>query len=131
MNQLNELDEKCTTTIHHTTLIKQQRSKWHDRFIKKNMFCEEYLDLLYDSQFKMDFKGKLRMRWLGNYKIDHVFDNGTVRLTTIDENQTPLFTNGHLLRLYHKPISNDAFISQVAADPDCQLVQEQGFPRVS
>ena len=56
------------------------------------------------------------------YIIDKVFDNGTVRLTTIDENQTPLFANGHQLQLYHKPISKDAFISQVAVDPDYQLV---------
>ena len=40
LNQLNELDEKRTATVHHTTLIQQQRSKWHDRFIKKNMLCE-------------------------------------------------------------------------------------------
>ena len=62
------------------------------------------------------------MRWLGPYKIDQVFDNGSVHLTTIDENQTPLFANGHRLRLYHIPILKDAFISQVAADPYYQLV---------
>ena len=68
---------------------------------------------------------------MGPYIIDKVFDNGTICLTTIDENQTTLFTNGHRLWLYHKPISKDAFISQAAADPDCQLVQEQGFSPVS
>ena len=86
------------------------------------MLCEGDWDLLYDSQFKRDFKGNLCTRWLGTYIIDQVFDNGNVRLTTIDENQTPLFANGHRLWLYHKPISKDAFTSQVAADSDCQLV---------
>ena len=61
---------------------------------------------------------------MGPYKIDKVFDNGTVHFTTIDENQTPMFANGHWLLLYHKIISKDAFISQVVADPDCQLVHE-------
>ena len=71
---------------------------------------------MFDSRFKVDFKGKLRTRWLGPYRIDKVFDNGTVYLTTIDENQTPLFGNGHRLWIYHKPILKDAFISHVVAD---------------
>ena len=82
---------------------------------------------MYDSQFKRYFKGKLHTRWMGPYRIDKVFDNGTTRLTTIDENQTPLFANGHRLQLYQKPISKDVFISQVAADPYYQLVHEQHF----
>ena len=131
MNQLNELDEKHTVVVHHTSLIQQQHSKWHDRFIKKKVFCKGDQDLLYDSWFKRDFKGKLCTRLLGPYRIDKVFDNGTICLTTIDKNQTPMFANGHRLRIYHKPISKDVFISQVAADTNCQLVQEQDFSPVS
>ena len=78
LNQLNELDEKCTAAVQHTTLIQQEQSKWCDRFIKKKMFCEGDWDLLYDSRFKRDFKGNLRTRWLGPYKIDWVFDNEIV-----------------------------------------------------
>ena len=40
LNQLNELDEKHIVAVDQTTLIQQQRSKWHDRFIKKKVFCE-------------------------------------------------------------------------------------------
>ena len=72
---------------------------------------------MYDSSFKREFKGKLCTRWLGPYQVDRVFDNGTVRLVTIDEDRMPLFSNGHRLRLYPKPISRDAFISCVAVDP--------------
>ena len=95
LNRLNEQDEKRTIAVHHKTLIQKQCSKWHDRFIEKKMLCEGDWDLLYDSRFKRNFKGNIRMRWLGPYKIDQVFDSGTVQLTTIDENQTPLFANGH------------------------------------
>ena len=102
-------------------LIQQQRSSWHDRFIKKKVFYEGDWALLYDSIFKRDFKGKLRTRWLGPYLVDRVFNNGTVHLVTIDENHVPLFANGHRLWLYRKPFSKDAFISQIAADPDYQL----------
>ena len=97
LNKLNELDEKRTTAVHQTTLIQQHRSKWHDRFIKKKVFYEGYWALLYDSMFKRDFKGKLCTRWLGPYQIDKAFDNGTIRLITIDENEMLLFTNGHSL----------------------------------
>ena len=82
------------------------------------MFNEGDWDLLYDSRFKRDFKGKLSKKWLGPYRIDKVFNNGTIHLTVIDENQTPMFANGHRLRFYHKPISKDAFISQVATNPN-------------
>ena len=88
---------------------------------KKKVFCEGDWELLYNSRFKRDFKGKLCTRWLGPYLVDRVFDNGTIRLVTIDENRAPLFANGHRLQLYHKPISKDAFTSQIAADPECQL----------
>ena len=101
MNQLNELDEKHTIDLHQTTLIQQQCSKWHDRFIKKKVFYESHSDLFYDSWFKKDSKGQLRTRWLGTCKIDKVFDNGTVCFTSIDENQTPLIANGHRILLYH------------------------------
>ena len=33
LNQLNELDENRTIVVHHTTLIQQKCSRWHDRFI--------------------------------------------------------------------------------------------------
>ena len=108
---MNELDKNRLVAVDQTMLIQQQRSNWHDRFIKKKVFCEGDWELLYDSRFKRDFKGKLRIRWMGPYLVDRVFDNGTVRLVTIDENRAPLFANGHRLRLYHEPISKDAFTS--------------------
>ena len=125
MNQLNELDENRLAAVDQTMLIQQQRSNWHDRFIKKKVFCEGDWALLYDSRFKRDFKGKLRTRWLGPYLVDRVFDNGTILLVTIDENRVPLFTNGHRLRLYRRPISKDAFISQIVTDLDYQLAPGQ------
>ena len=130
MNQLNEIDEKRLAAVDQTVLIQQQRSNWNDRFIKKKVFCEGDWELLYDSIFKRDFKGKLRIRWLGPYLVDRVFNNGTVFLVTIDENHAPLFSNGHRLRLYHKPVSKDAFsTSQIVANPEYQL--EQGHESFS
>ena len=51
MQQLNELDEKHLDAIHQTTVIQQQRTKWHDWVIKKKLFKKGDWDLLYDSLF--------------------------------------------------------------------------------
>ena len=72
----------------------------------------EYWVLLYDSQFK-DFKGKLCTRWLGPYKVDTVFDDGTVKLVTVDSAKMLLLANGHQLRLYHQPTSKESFVNIV------------------
>jgi hypothetical protein len=47
---------------------------------------------------------------MGPYEVDKVFDNGTVRLVTIDEACTPLIENGHHLRIYHKPAPKASFV---------------------
>ena len=82
---------------------------------------------MYDSRFKRDFKAKLCTRWLGPYQINKVIDDGIVHWVTIDEDQMALFANGHRMRLYHKTISKDAFISCVAVNLDYQLMQGQEF----
>jgi hypothetical protein len=58
LQQLNELDEKCLDVIHQTSVIQQQRMKWHDQVIKKKLFQKGDWALLYDSHFKT-FQGKL------------------------------------------------------------------------
>jgi len=99
LEQLQELDEKRWDAIHQTTMIQQQRIRWHDKVIKQKQFQKGNWAPLYDSRFE-NFQGKLRTRWLGPYEVDVVFPNGTVRLLTIDDSRTPLLVNGYRLRLY-------------------------------
>ena len=33
--QLNELDEVRQNAMQHTILVQEQRTKWHDKFIRK------------------------------------------------------------------------------------------------
>jgi hypothetical protein len=82
--KLNELNETRQETLQRTTLIQEQRTKWHDKYLKKKKFQQGYWALLYDSRFK-NFKGKLTTRWMGPYKIDTIYDNGSIRIKTIDE----------------------------------------------
>jgi hypothetical protein len=91
---LNELDEIREEALQRTTLIQEKRTKWHDKYLKKKKFQQADWALLYDNRFK-NFKGKLTTRWMGPYEIDIVYDNGSIRIKTIDEQQTPLLMNGH------------------------------------
>ena len=52
LQSLNELHKKRLDVIHQTTMIQQQRSKWHDKTIKHKQFQKGNWALLYDSRFK-------------------------------------------------------------------------------
>jgi hypothetical protein len=112
---------KCTWIPYITQTLFNNNTKWHDKFIKKKVFQKGDWALLYDSRFKY-FKGKLCTRWLGPYEVEIIFDNGTVKLTTIDDSQISLLVNGHRLRLYHQPLSKDSFLSHVISKPGFEII---------
>jgi hypothetical protein len=51
-----------------------------------------------------------------------VFDNGSIKVKTIDESGVSFVINGHRLKLYNKPISRDDFISQLSQQEEMQVV---------
>jgi hypothetical protein len=55
---------------------------------------------------------------MGPYEIDTVYDNGSIRINTIDEQQTPLLVNGHWLRIYNKPLSREEFLTCILQNLD-------------
>ena len=77
---------------------------------------------MYDSRYK-DFKGKLRTRWLGPYKVEKFNENGSVLIRTMDEEAIPMLVNGHHLKIYRKPLSRQEFIEIVEKS---MLAVEQG-----
>ena len=81
--QINELDEIRQDALQRIMLILNKRKKWHDKFIKKKQFNTGYWELLFDSRLKF-FKGKLTTRWMGPYEVVTTFDNGSVKIKTID-----------------------------------------------
>ena len=94
MEQLNELDEIRKDAIQRTNLVQQQRSRWHDKYIKEIKFQPGDQALLFDSKFK-NFQGKFKTHWFGPYEIENVFDNGAVIIRTIYEEKFHLLVNGH------------------------------------
>ena len=121
--QLNELDEIRQDVVQRTALIQNQRTKWHDKFLKKKTFEEGDWALLFDSRFK-HFKGKLTTRWMGRYEIVTAFYNGSVKIRTIDEEQATFVVNGHRLKVYHKPLSKQEFIHTMSQQSGLALVGE-------
>ena len=61
---------------------------------------------------------------MGPYEIVTFFDNGSVKIKTIDEEQTAFVVNGHRLKVYHKPISKQEFIHTMSQQSGLQLVGE-------
>jgi hypothetical protein len=77
-------------------------------------------DLLFDSRYK-DFKGKLQTRWLGPYEVVTLYDNGRVKLHTIDDDQISFMANGHHLKLYQKHMSKEAFIQALVQKSELNM----------
>ena len=82
---------------------------------------------MYDSRFK-NFKGKLTTRCMGPYEIDTIYDNGSIRIKTIDEQQTPLLVNGHRLQVYNKLLSKEEFLTRILQNLDMQMISKEGDP---
>ena len=89
--------------------------KWHDRFIKNKTFNKGDWALLFDSKFK-DFKANFTTHSLGPYEIEEIFDNGAVKIRTIDQESTSLLVNRHRLKVYNRPISKEAFMKQLVEE---------------
>ena len=81
---------------------------------------------MFDSRFK-DFRGKLTTHWLGPYEVEQVFDNGSVRIYTIDE-KVSFLVNGHRLRLYQNPMSKDQFISDLQTQEEFEIIKVEEPP---
>jgi hypothetical protein len=124
---LNEFDEIRQDSLQRNTLIQEQRTKWYDKYTKKKFFQPSDWALLYDSRFK-NFKGKFSTRWLGPYEVDTVYDNGSVKIKTIDEDHISFIVNGHQFKVYHKPLFKEDFIKHVLQNYEMKLVSKGSSP---
>ena len=120
--QINELDEIRQDALQRTMLIKNEWKTWHDKFIKQKQFNTGDWALLFDSRFK-NCKGKLTTLWMGPYEVVTAFDNGWVKIKTIDGSEVSFVVNGHRLRLYHQPTSKQDFIHNFLQQNEMELVE--------
>jgi hypothetical protein len=75
LNQLMIMEEDRILAGFHQQVQKERDKAWHDKNIKKKTFKEGDLVLMYDSK-SIQHPGKLRMHWLGPYKVKIVTDGG-------------------------------------------------------
>ena len=102
--------------------MQKQRKQWHDAHIKKEQFKEGDWALLFDSKFR-DHKAKFTTHWMGPYEIVQVYENGSVKLITIDGEGHPFLVNGHRLKLYHRPITKEDFLQTVSQQREVEILQ--------
>jgi hypothetical protein len=57
-------------------------------------------------------KGKFNTCCLGPYGIEAIFDNGSVKIQTIDDEKVS-FLVGHRLKLYKNPKSKGEFVKDI------------------
>ena len=70
---------------------------WHDKHTLKKEFHARDLVLLYNSRLKL-FLGKLKLRWLGPFKVFKVHSYGAIDITN---DKGEIFkVNGHRLKPY-------------------------------
>jgi hypothetical protein len=80
--------------------VQKARDKaWHDRHIKKKTVTEGDLVFLYDSK-SFQHPRKLRMHWLGPYKVKSVIDGGALQLRDLEGADLRGMIKGSQLKLY-------------------------------
>ena len=65
---------------------------------------------------------------MGPYEVVIAFDNGSVKIKTIDGSQTSFVVNGHRLIVYHQPTSKKDFIQNVLQHNEMELVKGEAIP---
>jgi hypothetical protein len=60
--------------------------------------------------------------------VETIFDNGSVRIKTIDDSQNSFVVNGHRLKVYNKPLSRDDFLLEMSKQPEIKIVGEESSP---
>ena len=64
---------------------------------------------------------------MGPYEVVTTFDNGSVKIKTIDGSEICFVVNGHRLSLYHQPTSKQDFIPNVLQQNGMELVEGEAI----
>jgi hypothetical protein len=95
---LVELDEDRFIVGFHQRVQKERENAYHGRHIKKKVFKQGDLVLVYDGKF-MKHPGKFRTHWLGPYEVVYVAEGGVVQLNTLNGEWKEGLVNGSRMKL--------------------------------
>ena len=65
---------------------------------------------------------------MGSYEVVIAFDNGSIKIKTIDGSGVSFVVNGHRLILYHQPRSKQDFIQNILQQNEMELVEGEAIP---
>ena len=65
---------------------------------------------------------------MGPYEIETIFDNGAMRIKTIDDHHVSSIVNGHRLHLYHKNTSKEEFTHQIQQQSNMEWINGGMLP---
>jgi hypothetical protein len=99
LNPLMTMEEDRILAGFHQQVQKAREKCWHEGHIKKKMFTEGDLVLMYDNK-SFQHPEKLRIHWLGPYKVKFVIDGGAVQLRDLSGAELKGMINGSRLKLY-------------------------------
>lgn len=99
LEHLLKIEEDREQALEDTRVIQAKRKEKHDKKICKVELKEGDFALLYDNRH-IKFPGKLHMRWMGPYKVDKIFDNGSLQLAELDGNLLATRVNGWRVKKY-------------------------------
>jgi hypothetical protein len=106
LDQLMELAEETILVGIFQEVHKLKDNAWHDRNIKKIIFKEGYLVILYDSRY-LQHPGKFKMHWLGPYQVESITNGGVVQLKYLVEMNIKGLVNGSRMKLYQDSRPNN------------------------
>jgi hypothetical protein len=81
---------------------KKRQKSWHDRNIKSKNLELHNLSLLYDNKFLKN-PCKLKIHWLGPFRIPYIKKFGEVMLTQLYGKSMKLLVNGSTLNTFYGP----------------------------
>ena len=119
---IEDLEEARKEALTRTTDIQARRKIEFDRKLPKDHGIKVGgMVLLYDNQHK-DFTRKLHTRWMGPYKVNYIFPNGSLQLEDLQGVWLDTQVNGSRVKKYvPKDITSDRSSEDTAIRRDSHI----------
>ncbi|MCO5610456.1 hypothetical protein L7F22_064694 [Adiantum nelumboides] len=101
---LERLEEERQLAVYNALIEKDRRKKWFDRHLKNKDIKVGNKVLMYGVRNK---KKKLKYAGKGPYRVCEITPQGTIRVETLDGNETVGFLNGSKFKRYYDPLSQE------------------------
>ena len=63
--------------------------------------------------------------------METTFENGAIRIKTLDEEPISFIVNAHRLKVYTTPLSKDEFVHKILQQSEMEMVDKEVFSTVA